>query len=398
MKPWFLIASLAWSLGCNIPQSPLEPAPDSRVLTATAAGTSTGTGTPPLEPSPPSDTALGPVTVTRSALYQFQSKIVDDVYELRISTPEDYEDNQEPRPVIYVLDGQWDFTLVSDIVGKLAFDGLIPQAVVVGVTWADTSFQPAQERWRDFAPEPRPNAPGSGGAANFMKVLETEIFPLVEANYRASADRVLTGGSLGGLFVSYALLERPDLFLGYVASSGATGEAPDYFTRRLAEVTPELLANERAYFTAGALYDNEPEVRSFVGALQAILGDTPKIVLDVVPGVGHTGNEPFAYTRGLLHAFQRPRLALSEAFLEQYEGAYFEPSIPELPDLTIEAGDGELYILEEGESWGLTFYAATETDFYADGVNVSLSFHLTEDGRQAFALRIRRDRYEQVRR
>lgn len=384
MKRGIVISSMAWWLGCISPEPPTEPAPDA--------------GTPPVEPQPPPGTALGPVTVTRSALYRFQSQIVDDVYELRISTPEDYEDNQEPRPVIYVLDGQWDFTLVSDIVGKLAFDGLIPQAVVVGVTWAESSFQPSQERLRDFTPEPRPNLPGSGGAANFMKVLETEIFPLVEANYRASSDRVLTGASLSGLFVSYALLERPDLFRGYVASSAPTGQAPEYFTRRLAEVTPEQLANERAYFSAGALYDNEPEVRSFVGSLEALLGDTPEIVLDVVPGVGHTGNEPFAYTRGLMHAFQRPRLALSEAFLERYEGAYFEPSIPELPDLTIEAGNGELYILQDGVSWGLTFYAASETDFYAEGVNASFSFYETEDGRQAFTLRLGRDRYEQVRR
>lgn len=384
MKRGIVISSMAWSLSCISPELPTEPASDA--------------GIPPVEPQPAPGTALGPVTVTRSALYRFQSQIVDDMYELRISTPEDYEDNQEPRPVIYVLDGQWDFTLVSDIVGKLAFDGLIPQAVVVGVTWADASFQPRLERLRDFSPAPRPGVPESGGAANFMQVLETEIVPLVETNYRASADRVLTGGSLGGLFVSYALLERPDLFLGYVASSAPTGYAQEYFTRRLAEVTPELLANERAYFAAGALYDNEPEVRNFVGALEAILGDTPEIALDVVPGVGHTGNEPFAYTRGLMHAFQRPRLALSEAFLEGYEGVYFEPSNPELPDLTIEAGNGELYILENGVSWGLTFYAASETDFYTEGVNASLSFYETEDGRPAFTLRLGRDRYEQVRR
>lgn len=383
MRRGILISSIAWSLGCINPGPPVEPAPD--------AG-------PPVEPQPPSGEPLGPVTVTRSALHQFQSDIVDDVYELRISTPEDYDDDEELRPVIYVLDGQWNFTLVSDIVGKLAFDGLIPQALVVGVTWAGSSFQPSQERLRDFTPEPFPGVPASGAATKFLQVLETEIFPLVEAQYRASTARVLTGASLGGLFVSYALLERPDLFQGYVASSAPTGRAPAYFSRRLAEVTPELLANERAYFSAGALYDNEPEVRSFVGSLEAILGDTPEIMLDVVPGVGHTGNEPFAYTRGLMHAFQRPKLALTEAFLERYEGAYFEPSIPELPDLTIEAGIGELYILQDGQSWGLTFFAASETDFYAEGTNASLSFYQTEDGRQAFSLRLGRDRYEQVRR
>jgi len=384
MKRWIFISCVAWSLACAAPESPVEPAPDA--------------GSPPVEPPPPSGTALGPVMVTRSALHQFQSKIVDDVYELRISVPENYEDDQELRPVIYVLDGQWNFTLVSDIVGKLAsVDGLMPQAIVVGITWADSSFQPELERSRDFTPEAN-FLPGSGGAANFLKVLETEVFPLVESNYRASTERVLTGGSLAGLFVSYALLERPDLFLGYVASSGATDLAPEYFARRLAEVTPELLAKERAYFSVGALYDNEAQVRSFVGALKGILGDTPEIVLDVVPGVGHTGNEPFAYTRGLAHAFQRPRLALSEAFLEQYEGAYFEPARPELPDLTIEAGNGELSILDGGESWGLTFYAASTTDFYAEGINYNLSFHPTEEGQQALTLGIRRDRYELVRR
>jgi predicted alpha/beta superfamily hydrolase len=334
----------------------------------------------------------------RSAVHRFSSTIVDDVYELRVSVPENYDADAEPRPVIYVLDGQWNFTLVSDIVGKLAFDGLIPDPIVVGITWADAAFQPTAERLRDFTPVPLANVPVSGGAAQFMRVLETEIFPLVQSTYRASTERVLTGGSLAGLFVSYALVERPDLFTAYVASSGATGLASEYFTPRLAALTPAVLRNERAYFSVGAQYDNEEAVRGFVDALEAVVGKSPKIVLDVVAGVGHTGNEPFAYTRGLIHAFQRPRLALSERYLERYEGDYFDPAAPDFPDLTIEASRGELHISEGGEPWGITFYAATPTYFYAEGINVDLTFYHTDEGGLAFTLNYQGSLYEQVRR
>jgi predicted alpha/beta superfamily hydrolase len=356
-----------------------------------------GAPQPPASP-PPASPSLGPVTVVRSAVHRFESTIVNDVYELRVSVPEHYDGDAELHPVVYVLDGQWNFTLVSDIVGKLVFDGLIPDPIVVGITWADAPFQPTAERFRDFTPVAVAQVPGSGGAAQFMQVLATEIFPLVESTYRASAERVLTGNSLAGLFVSYALLERPDLFSAYVAASGATGLASEYFTPRLAALTRAELRNERAYFSVGAQYDNEEVVRGFVDALQAVVGKSPKIVLDVVTGVGHTGNEPFAYTRGLIHAFQRPRLRLSERYLERYEGDYFDPADPDYPDLTIEASRGELRISEEGEPWGITFYAATPTHFYAEGVDVDLTFYDTDEGGLAFTLNYQGSIYEQVRR
>jgi predicted alpha/beta superfamily hydrolase len=390
MKSWILISSVVGSLALVTHESPAQP----------AAGVARHrVASPPTSGSPPASTTAGPVVVPRSMVHRFQSKIVDDVYEVRVSVPEDYENDEGLRPVIYALDGQWNFALLHDIVGKLAYDGSIPDPIVVGITWAEAGFQPAAERSRDLLPVMDPNLPGSGGAAQFLKVLEAEVFPLVEANYRASTERVITGGSAGGLFVSYALLERPDLFTAYVASSGATGGTQaEYFTRRLAEISPDLLRKERAYFTVGALYDNEETVRGFVGALEAVVGKSSRIVLDVVDGVGHTGNEPFAYTRGLLHAFQRARLPLSERFLERYEGDYFEPASPELPDLTIEAGRGELYIVQEGERWPFVFYAATPKDFYADGVDIDLTFYRNDEGKLTFTLNYQRSLYEQVRR
>lgn len=331
-------------------------------------------------------TDVGPYIAPRSAVHHLQSALVDETYELRVSIPEDYGNDDGLRPVVYVLDGQWNFILISDMVGKLSYDGSIPDPIVVAITWAGAGDQPAAERRRDFTPVELPGEPGSGGAPQFLKVLENEVFPFVESTYRASTDRVLTGGSLGGLFVGYALLERPDLFRGYVSSSAPFGLGGDYFTRKLAELAPGSLSEEHAYFTAGALYDNEPLVSAFFADLEAAAGRSPNLALNVIPGVGHAGNEPIAYTLGLVHAFQRPRLELSESFLQRYEGAYTNPELPDWPDLIVQAGPGALYLEEDGRPWGVTFYAATPEHFYAEGVDLDLAFYIDEAGKQAFTL------------
>jgi predicted alpha/beta superfamily hydrolase len=327
-------------------------------------------------------------------VHLLSAKIVDQLYELRVSVPEDYGNVGGLRAVIDALDGLWNFNLISDFVGKLSYDGLIPDPIVVAITWAGAGDQPAAQRARDFSPVPIPGEPGTGGAPNFLKVLANEVFPFVESTYRASRERVLTGGSLGGLFVGYALLERPDLFRGYVASSGAFGLGKEYFDRRLKELPPDLLRDEHAYFTVGALYDDEQAVKDFVASLKAVTGETPNIALDVIPGVGHTGNEPFAYTRGLVHAFQRPRLRLSQQFLKRYEGAYTDANSPDSTGLVIQASGDKLHVIEAGQEWPFVFYAETPERFYVEGFDVDLSFHRNDAGNLSFTLNYQRDIYE----
>ena len=38
-------------------------------------------------------------------------------------------------PVVFLLDAQWDFTLMQSIYGQQYFEGLIPEMVIVGITW-----------------------------------------------------------------------------------------------------------------------------------------------------------------------------------------------------------------------------------------------------------------------
>ena len=52
-----------------------------------------------------------------------------------------------------------------------------------------------------------------------MKFLSDELFPVVEDKYSTRDYRTLVGHSYGGLFVTYALVAKPELFRAYLACS-----------------------------------------------------------------------------------------------------------------------------------------------------------------------------------
>ena len=88
-----------------------------------------------------------------------------------------------------------------------------------------------------MTPTPTEDIPGSGGAEQFLHFLQTELIPFIDSSYRTNPnDRAITGHSFGGLFVLYALLQRPDLFQRYCAGS----PVPDYDDRVLFEFEEEF--------------------------------------------------------------------------------------------------------------------------------------------------------------
>lgn len=85
-------------------------------------------------------------------------------------------------------------------------------------------------RQRDYSPPPFPASnpehktwqseqPWAGGAPLFLRVLKEELIPLIDRQFRTSADRGLHGHSMGGLFATYALFTEPDLFTRYAITS-----------------------------------------------------------------------------------------------------------------------------------------------------------------------------------
>src|SRR3954464_6964092 len=104
------------------------------------------------------------VEIAGSEVKKVQSSIVNQEYTLQIMTPPGYENSNKNYPVVYLMDSQWDFPLVTAIYGEQFFDGFIPEMIIVGVTWGGTNPNPDSLRARDYTPTKEDRAPQSGGA------------------------------------------------------------------------------------------------------------------------------------------------------------------------------------------------------------------------------------------
>lgn len=154
--------------------------------------------------------------ITIGKKYKFYSQVLDEERELWIGLPKTYETNTtEKFPVVYLLDGSSHFTFMTGLLQKFTAKG-IPPSILVGVENTD--------RRRDMSPPTQNNNemksnPESGGADNFIKMFEEDLIPFVNNNFRTKDFKTLIGHSFGGLFITYAIAKKPELFNAYISVS-----------------------------------------------------------------------------------------------------------------------------------------------------------------------------------
>ncbi len=148
---------------------------------------------------------------------KIHSTVLSQDRELQVLLPENYYANASSSyPVIYLLDGDYNFHGVSGMLDLLANKGqLIPNVILVAIADKGTS------QYRQFmTPSDLTfNKTSKGQATQFLAFLEKELKPYIANNYRAAKHSTLVGQSMGGLFVVNALIEKPELFNNYVAIS-----------------------------------------------------------------------------------------------------------------------------------------------------------------------------------
>jgi uncharacterized protein len=133
-------------------------------------------------------------------------------------------------PVVYVLDANWYFGMVTDIIRPMRWCGSTSDAIVIGIgypegnnsieafresfTRRNADLTPVQDEAEEISIEKnhKRSAP-TGDSGNFLKFIKDELVPMIEKDYRADPSRrILAGHSYGGLFGAYAMFEAPDLF------------------------------------------------------------------------------------------------------------------------------------------------------------------------------------------
>ncbi len=125
--------------------------------------------------------------------------------------PPTYLENSKARfPVVYMHDGQNLFDpstafggnewKVDETMDGAAEDGSIREAIVIGV-------ENTSARMSEYTPTKDASVGDGGGADNYLKMLTTELKPMVDGALRTETGRESTaimGSSLGGLLSSYA--------------------------------------------------------------------------------------------------------------------------------------------------------------------------------------------------
>ncbi len=275
---------------------------------AWAAGASCFAAAPLPSQTTPADTP-SVVTLPGTQLRTLHSSATGRDYDIQISLPADYARNPNARyPVLYVLDGQWDFKLMLSVQGGLVYDRWTPQIIIVGITWSGANANYDSLRAMDLTPAATSRLPGSGAAPQFLSFLKDQLIPFVEATYRADPRRrILMGASFGGLFTLYALFTDPGLCAGYMAGSPAVTYASRVgFALESSYAASHHDLPVRLYIAVGSIEDLAAPVQEFWGILRGRNYPGLRLETRVIEGERHSGNKPEAFNRGLRYILAVP--------------------------------------------------------------------------------------------
>jgi predicted alpha/beta superfamily hydrolase len=319
-----------------------------------------------------------PVPILSTQLRELKSSLVNQEYHLYIHLPRTYWDEKTRKsyPVMYLLDAQWDFPLVTAIYGSQYYDGFLDEIIIVGITWGGENPNYDELRVRDFTSVQDSVVLQTGGAAKFLSALKEKIIPFVETEYPVKKnDRGLMGSSLGGFFTLYAMFNDTQLFNRYIVSSPALryrNRIAYQYESDYAEKNTNLSAN---VFMVLGEYEDVNEFMNFTDCLKKRNYKGLNLESTVVKGVGHSGHKAEGFTRGMQFVYARPALKLPEEILEKYIGNYDVQG----RKIQFVIEDGNLVSIDMNNS-RMVWNAETSKDFYIKGTYQFVHFLEDQDG------------------
>lgn len=160
-----------------------------------------------------------------SEVLTIYSKVLNEDRKVYIHCPKiDSADVNKRFPVVYLMDGENHFELLSQYVDYLSRPdvAVLPKIIIVGI--------PNTKRVRDLTPthsildyEGKPDTSAwyksSGGNEFFLKFIKTELMPIIDSHYKTQQYKLFAGHSFGGITSINCMLTHPEMFDAYIAVS-----------------------------------------------------------------------------------------------------------------------------------------------------------------------------------
>jgi predicted alpha/beta superfamily hydrolase len=187
-------------------------------------------------------------------VYIVHSRVLNQDRQIYINVPKlDSADVNKALPVLYLLDGENHFHILSAYIEYLRHWQIVPPLIVVGIVSVD--------RVKDLTPTNSViNFDGkvdtrlktSGGNEQFFDFIQKELIPYIDSNYKTSPFKIFAGHSFGGLTVINCMLTRPALFNAYIAISPSLWFGNKYLLR-LAEqkLSSVPLRGKKIFYSVG---------------------------------------------------------------------------------------------------------------------------------------------------
>lgn len=247
------------------------------------------------------------VPIFDSVLHTLTETVAGRSYTVSVWLPMSYAETTASFPVVFVLDGNVLFPMAASAALPITMGQEIPEVIVVGIGVPMRTYDDwATHRDRDFTPTADPGNPGTGEAAIFLQMLQTDVIPFVDAHYRTEPqDRTIFGYSLGGLFVVYAYLQARSLFLRHIAGSPAL----DFDRRAIFAHVPPVSSADLSLPRRLVLCSGEHETdcqatnEAFLKLLQERPGESSGLITQVFDGETHGSGIARAYVHGLKTVF-----------------------------------------------------------------------------------------------
>ncbi len=167
-----------------------------------------------------------PVCLDNTEQFSIPSVFVkNETYIIQISLPLGYSLSEKSFPVLYVLDGDKAFGITKGIADWLMIGKEIKDIIVVGISYGHGLSEWWFNRARDYTHcndtiVARGRFKNAGGADNFLEFMQNELFPEVNKNYKTNPDSsFICGSSFGGMFCTYVLFKKPEMFRGYIIAA-----------------------------------------------------------------------------------------------------------------------------------------------------------------------------------
>src|SRR6195952_4506597 len=187
-------------------------------------------------------------------VHVIHSLVLNQDRQLYINVPKlDSADINEALPVLYLLDGENHFHIISAYIEYLRHWKVIPPIIVVGIVSVDRvkDLTPTNNLI-DFDGKVDSNYKTSGGNEQFLNFIQQELMPYMEANYKTSPFKIFAGHSLGGLTAINCMLMRPDMFDAYIAISPSLWFGNKYILQLAEQKLPNLSKkNKKIFYSVG---------------------------------------------------------------------------------------------------------------------------------------------------